>query len=86
MQVEVGDPSKYAETISKEWHVKVSAPEGTDASQLTKKVKLSVKAIAKEKYDHEYCFRSLEGVKLLRPALVQIDLESGMFEPLQVEA
>lgn len=46
LQVQVGDPSRFAETISKEWTVKASAPEGTDAGLLTKKVQVSLRAIA----------------------------------------
>ena len=70
MQLEVGDQSKLAEMISKEWHVKARTPEGTDASMLTKTVILSMRPIPKDKYDDDNCFRSLEGVKLIRPALV----------------
>ena len=70
LDVQVGDPSKLGETISKAWQVTAKVPEGTEASLLTKKITISIKPISKDKYDDANCFRSLEGVKLLRPAHV----------------
>jgi len=70
-----------------EWLVKVSTPEGIDASSLSKKVTLSIKPPKKEGYDMNVCFQSLEGVKLFQPVHLSIDLESLKFEAaeLQVE-
>jgi len=71
-----------------EWLVKVSAPEGVDASSLSKKITLSIKPPKKEGYDVNVCFQSLEGVKLFQPVQLSIDLESLKFEAqeLHVEA
>lgn len=80
MNIEVGEQDKKVEAISMEWLVKVTTPEGVDASSLSKKVILSIKPPKKEGYDVNLCFQSLEGVKLLQPVQLSIDQETLKFE------
>ena len=80
MNIQIGDPNKIDEIISNKWSVTASLPDGVEAGSVDETITLKLSAISKDKYDERICFKSIEGVKLIRPAEIKLNLKDMKFE------